>query len=224
MGAATKIDTNLQGQKLGRKGRITRERIVAVTRELIESPGSEPLSISAVARRADLRVSSIYNYFPDLSDLFMTVMEPVLEKSQAGYLDVLKEFWPDEELDEKCAEFVQAFHQFWEQNVRLLHVRNSLAQQHDPRVLSHRINSARRVVKLLGLQMGASTDVSWGDEFDMASVLYAGMERVVTIVNDELLKAPYPSHIERRFGAHTLKQQARVLALAVRDERQRSKD
>lgn len=221
MGVEAKIDTNLQGQRLGRKGRITRDRIIAVTRELIDDPDSEDLSISAVARRAQLRVSSIYNYFPDLSDLFMTVMEPVIREAQVGYLQVLEEYWPDDQLDEKCAEFVEAFHLFWEENVRMLHVRNSLAQQHDPRVLSQRINSARRVVKLLALQMGSSAEKEWGDEQDMASVLYAGLERVVTVVSDELLKAPYPNHIERRFGKHTLKQQSRLLALAIRDERTR---
>ena len=219
MGAEAKIDTNLQGQRLGRKGRITRDRIIAVARELIEEPTAEILSISAVARRAELRVSSIYNYFPDLSDLLMTVLEPVLQEAQQGYLQVLGEYWADDALDEKCAEFVEAFRLFWERNVRLLHVRNNLAQQHDPRALSQRINAARRVVSRLALQFGCSSDEEWSAEQDMASVLYAGLERVVTIVSDELLKAPYPINIERRFGKNTLKQQARLLALAVREMR-----
>ena len=221
MGAATKIDTNLQGQKLGRKGRITRERILAVARELIEEPGSGDFSISAVARRADLRVSSIYNYFPDLTDLFVTVMEPVIRESQVGYLSIIESYWPDDELEQKCDEFVGAFHSFWERNVRYLHLRNTLAQQHNPRVLSQRINAARSVVGLLKVQMGAP-DVNDGEiTQDMASVLYAGMERVVTIVTDEKLEAPYPPDIERSFGKRTLKQQARLLVLAIRAERTR---
>ena len=221
MGAEPKIDTNLQGQKLGRKGRITRERILAVTRELIEEPGGEDFSISAVARRANLRVSSIYNYFPDLTDLFMTVMEPIIQESQVGYLSILETYWEDDELEQKCADFVDAFHSFWERNVRYLHLRNSLAQQHNSRVLSQRINAARRVVGLLKLQMNASDVNDGGITQDMASVLFAGMERVVTIVTDVLLEAPYPSNIERSFGKHTLKQQARLMVLAIRAERER---
>lgn len=222
MGASITIDTNLQGQKLGQKGRITRDRIIAATRELIEEPNGEDLSISAVARRTGLRVSSIYNYFPDLSDLFMTVLEPVMEQAQEIYLGVLREYWPDHELDERCAQFVDAFHRFWEENVRLLHVRNSLAQQHDQRVLSHRINSARNTVRLLQAQMGVASGQDAITAQDLASVLYAGMERVVTIVSDELLNAPYPTDIERRFGKHTLKQLARVMTLAIRDERSKA--
>lgn len=219
MGAQNKIDTNLQGQKLGQKGRITRDRIIAATRELIDEPDGEDLSISAIARRTGLRVSSIYNYFPDLSDLFLTVLEPVMEQAQELYLSVLRDFWPDDELDEHCAQFVDAFHRFWEENVRLLHVRNSLAQQHDQRVLAHRINSARKTVRLLQAQMGGAGERDDSAAQDLASVLYAGMERVVTIVSDELLNAPYPVDIERRFGKRTLKQLARVMTLAIRDER-----
>lgn len=222
MGAEIAIATNLQGQKLGQKGRITRDRIIAATRELIEEPNGEDLSISAVARRTGLRVSSIYNYFPDLSDLFMTVLEPVMEQAQELYLGVLRDYWPDDELDACCLRFVEAFHQFWEQNVRLLHVRNILAQQHDQRVLAHRIFSARNTVQLLQAQMGTPTEQGETTAQDLASVLYAGMERVVTIVSDELLDAPYPPNIERRFGAHTLKQLARVLTLSIRDQRRQA--
>jgi AcrR family transcriptional regulator len=213
------IDTNLQGQKLGQKGRVTRDRIIVATRELIEDPSLGDLSISSVARRANLRVSSIYNYFPDLSDLFMTVLEPTMDKAQEIYLSVLRDHWPDEELEACCKRFVEAFHRFWEENVRLLHVRNILAQQHDHRVLAHRINSARTTVRLLQAQMGVSANLTGCDAQDLASVLYAGMERVVTIVSDELLNAPYPRDIARRFGKHTLTQLARVMTLAIRDER-----
>lgn len=219
MGGAPKVDTNLQGQRLGRKGRVTRDRIIAVTRELIEDPTAGDLSISAVARRAELRVSSIYNYFPDLSDLFMTTIEPIIEQAQQGYLRVVADYWSDDQLGEKCAEFVEAFRLYWEQNVRVFHLRNSLAQQHEPRVLLQRINSARKVVSLLEAQMSHPVRGKSEVAQDMASVLYAGLERVATIVSDELLNAPYPSNVERRFGNHTLKQQARLLELAIREER-----
>jgi AcrR family transcriptional regulator len=222
LGAEATTDTNLQGQKLGRKGRITRERILAAARELIEEHASEDFSISAVARRAELRVSSIYNYFPDLTDLFLTVMEPVIRESQAGYFSILESYWPDDQLEQKCEEFVEAFHGFWERNVRYLHLRNILAQQHNSRVLLQRISTSRQTVSYLTKQMGApGEDDGVGISQDMAAVLYAGMERVVTLVTDELLNAPYPRDVERRFGVKTLKQQTRLLVMAIRAERER---
>lgn len=221
MGAEASIDTNLQGQKLGRKGRITRERILAAARELLEDSETEGFSISAVARCAGLRVSSIYNYFPDLIDLFLTVLEPVMRETQVGYLAVLERPWPDETLGADCDEFVQEFHSFWKSNVRLLHMRNSLSDSHEPRVLLQRISSARQVVNLLGTKMSGPVGEFMGPEYDLASVLYTGLERVVTIATDEHLKAHYPPQIKRRFGGSTLKQQARLLELAIRDERAR---
>jgi len=217
--AEARVDTNLQGQKLGRKGRITRERIIAAARELIEDAESEGLTISAVARRTKLRVSSIYNYFPDSTELFLTVLEPAMEKTQVGYLQAIEPYWSDETLGEDCDRFVKEFHQFWKTNVRLLHMRNAIADTHEPRVLLQRITAARQMVNLLAAQMGGPGVEIAGPEYDMASVLYTGLERVVTIATDELLKAHYPPQIKRRYGQSTLKQEAHLLELAIRDIR-----
>src|SRR3546814_11955977 len=60
--ACALVSHNLNGQKLGRKGRITRERILAAAIELIDSP-EEAVTLSAVARRASLGMTTLYNYF-----------------------------------------------------------------------------------------------------------------------------------------------------------------
>lgn len=215
------IDTNLQGQKLGRKGRVTRERILAVTREIIEDPDAEPLSISAVARRAGLRQSSIYTYFPDFTELFLAVLEPVTDTSEEAYIGLARTYWPDAELEQKSAEFVQAFYDFWQKNARLLHLRNAISDQHEVKVARHRIDMARKVIALLGQQMGASTDDMTTPEFDLASVLFTGIERVVTVATDTKWQALYPDNLKPRFQGKTIKQQGRLLALAIADERAR---
>ncbi len=215
------FDTNLQGQKLGRKGRVTRERILEAALALIEDADAEPLSLSAVARRADLRISSIYTYFADLTELFLTVLDPVARSAQHAYLHHIEMRWPDDELGEKCAHFVHAFHDYWKRNARLLHLRNAFAEQRDTRVLLQRIGAARKVIHLLGQQMGAPDTRTTGPEFDLASVLYTGLERVVTIATDEQLKQHYPENIRPRFQGATLAQQARLMELAIRDERRR---
>lgn len=222
MGADVKIDTNLQGQRLGRKGRITRQRIIEAAQAIIDDPEEdEAFSLSAVARRAELRQSSIYNYFPDLTDLFLTVLEPVMGEADKAYRSQLSEHWPDEELDERCSLFVHSFHDFWKRHSRVLHLRNALSDQHDPRVMHNRIYAARQVIMKLGRQMGAPETRTTGPEFDLASTLYTGMERVVTIATDETLKAIYPKDVKPRFEGKTIKQQARLLKLAIRDERTR---
>lgn len=221
--AKTKVvDTNLQGQKLGKKGRITRERILDAARALIEDPDGEGFSLSAVARLSDLRLSSIYNYFADPIELFLAVLEPVVEEADEAYLGLLRDRWPDERLGECCDQFIAAFHGYWKQHSRILHLRNRLADQHDARVLNQRIAMARRVVRRLGWQMGGDIDTATGTQFDLASVLYTGLERVVTIATDEELKKHYPPDIRPRFEGRTLHQQARMLALGIADERMRT--
>lgn len=215
----TTIDTNLQGQKLGKKGRITRDRILGAARKVIEDPDAESFTLSAVARETGLRLSSIYNYFADPTELFLAVLEPVAEESEDAYVRLLRDRWPEERLEDCCVEFVDAFQAYWRKNSRMLHLRNRLADQHDERVLLQRIAMARRVVRLLGFQMDGDVEKATGPQFDLASVLYTGLERVVTIATDEELKLHYPANIKPRFEGATLHQQARLLALAIADMR-----
>ena len=216
-------DTNLQGQKLGKKGKITRERIIVAARELIEDPASE-FSLSAVARHTGLRMSSIYNYFADLPDLFRALLEPIAEEAEQAYLHLLRDYWADEEIPQRSAELVEAFHAYWKRHSRVLHMRNRLADTHEKCILLQRIEMARKIVRLLGWQMGGAPDVVTGSSYDLASVLYTGLERVVTIATDEELKAFYPADIKPRFEGKTLYQQTRLLALAIREQRAASRE
>lgn len=217
------VDTNLQGQKLGKKGKITRERIIAAARELIEDPDSE-FSLSAVARQTGLRMSSIYNYFADLPDLFLAVLQPVAEEAEDAYLYLMRGYWPDAEVPARATQLVNAFYAYWGKNSRMLHLRNRLADNHEKCILLQRISMARTTVRLLGWQMGGSPDMVTGPAYDLASVLYTGLERVVTIATDTELKAYYPPDIKPRFEGKTIYQQARLLALAIREQRAAGED
>src|SRR5579862_4458368 len=64
-------ERNQVGQKLGRRGRLTRERILAATRELLDADPPQPLTLSAVARAAGLGMTSLYVYFKDLGELVL---------------------------------------------------------------------------------------------------------------------------------------------------------
>ena len=215
------IAHNLQGQRLGRKGQETRARIIEVAGELIGAGGDDQLTLSAVARRADLRMSSLYNYFSDLPDLLLAVLEPVVEESERTYLAQLRAFWPDAQLAACCDAFVRSFHEFWRDHAALFQLRNTFADNHEPRMMLQRIDMARSVIRLLGQQMGAPDTRITGAEYDFASVLYTGLERVVIIATDDRFKANYPPPIRKRYDGKTLAQQARLLTLGIADERAR---
>lgn len=210
------VSHNLNGQKLGRKGRVTRERILAAAIDLIDE-SDEPFTLSSVARRASLGMTSLYNYFTDLTELLLAVLEPVMATADEAYLCNLQDRWADDELFECCYRFVRSYHDFWLKHARLLHMRNALADQRDPRMLAHRIDSTRPVIALLVQQMGHD-ELSAGVDTSMATMVMIGIERSITIATDSELRRQVkmgPEVSEDRF----LLPGARLMELAIRDAR-----
>ncbi len=216
--SARALSHNLNGQRLGRKGRDTRDRIIVAAQRLIADEYSAPLTLSAVAREASLGMTSLYNYFGDLTELLLALLEPVFAEAEIAYASKLRTRWPDEVLGASCLDFVTAFYAFWQRNSRLLHMRNSLADHQDARMAQHRVAAAGPVIELFVTQMGHQASEQGSPAFGMATVLYAGIERIVTIATDAdmeaLLRGNFSSHID-----NYLQSEARLLELGIRDYR-----
>lgn len=219
-GAGSDVSHNLNGQKLGRKGRVTRERILAATVELLEGPQVEPISMSAVARKASLGMTSLYNYFTDFTELLLAVLEPVTVEAEDAFLGMLRERWSDAELGERCLAFVRAYHAFWSRNSRLLHLRNSMADSRDERMLIHRVRATQPVILLFVAQMDDDPLRPDAPTLGMATVLMTGLERTVTVATDRGLTGLFGSN-QQRDPEHYLQPEARLVELAIRDTRAR---
>jgi AcrR family transcriptional regulator len=92
---ARALSHNLNGQRLGRKGRDTRDRIIAAAQILIADRYAPPLTLSAVAREASLGMTSLYNYFGDLTELLLALLEPVVVEAETAYISKLRARWSD---------------------------------------------------------------------------------------------------------------------------------
>lgn len=216
--APREVSHNLNGQRLGRKGRDTRERIIAVAQEIIASEDEALITISEVARRANLRMASLYVYFADLTELGLAMLEPVMAEAETSYLEVLRTPWPDAELSSRCELFVQGFYRFWQRNSGILHLRNTMADRKDGRMTEHRINSARPVIGLLVEQMGEDPNTRGSAAVGMATVLYMGFERAVNIATDR----HFGDAMGERFAPdieHYMEAEARLFELAIADFR-----
>lgn len=216
---ARDVSHNLNGQRLGRKGRGTRERILTACAELL-ADSEEAISMSAVARRASLGMTSLYNYFSDLTELLLAVLDPVMATAEESFLAMLREYWPDAELGERCYAFVQAYHGFWSRHSRLLHLRNAMADNRDERMLIHRVRSTQPLIGLFVGQMGGETDDMDTPVRGMATVLMTGIERTVTVATDPGLTGLF-GEITRRSPDHYLLPEARLMELAIADTRAR---
>lgn len=213
------VSHNLNGQRLGRKGRDTRERILAACGELLADP-DEAISMSAVARRALLGMTSLYNYFADLTELLLAMLEPIMATTEDGFQSILRSPWPDAVLDERCYAFMQAFHGFWTQHARLLHLRNAMADTGDQRMLLQRIGATQPLIGLFVAQMNGDPRAELSPVSGMATVLITGIERTVTVSTDAVLTELFRAG-NRQPDDHFLQPEARLMALAIRDTRDR---
>jgi AcrR family transcriptional regulator len=216
--AAPGISHNLNGQRLGRKGRDTRDRIIAATQTLLDGPRDLPITLSAVAREASLGMTSLYSYFNDLTELLLAMLEPAMAEAEGSYVFKLRSEWPEATLKGHCLDFVHAFYGFWLRHSRLLHLRNSLADNQDGRMARQRVAAATIVIRLIVKQMDQDENAIRSDAFGMATVLYAGIERIITVATDDalesLLRDNFSSNIQ-----HYLESEARLLELGIRDYR-----
>lgn len=215
------VSHNLNGQRLGRKGRDTRDRILAVAKEILAEDDVAQITISEVARRANLRMASLYVYFADLTELALALLEPVMAEAETSYLQLLRTPWPDADLGKHCEQFVQGFYGFWQRNSEILHLRNTMADRKDSRMTEHRVNAARPVIAMLVKQMGYDPEERGSEAVGMGTVLYMGFERAVNIATDR----HFGDAMGERFAPdieHYMQAEARLLELAIADYRKKS--
>ncbi|MBV1918750.1 MAG: TetR/AcrR family transcriptional regulator [Sphingomonadaceae bacterium] len=218
--ACESVSHNLNGQRLGKKGRLTRERIIRAAIDLLEGEESALFTLSAVARKASLGMSSLYNYFDDLSVLMVAVLEPVMATAHATYTEVISEYWPDDELQEKCAAFWRAYYEFWAKHAALLHQRNRMSDAGDERMLLHRFHAVHPVIGLVDLQLGLNDGSEPGKHRRaMSAILMTAMERTMTIQTHPNYRRVknYPRIAD---PADLIGPGARLLELSIRDCRQ----
>lgn len=211
------VDRNLNGQKLGRKGRDTRARIVAAASQLVAEGDNAPITLSAVARRSGLGLTSLYLYFTDLTELLLAVLEPV-DAAADSYLGLIRTRWPDDNLADHCRAFSSAYYDYWQQHSRILHLRNSLADQNEPRMLQCRVAAARRLIEPLAEQMNGNVRQPQSTEVAFAVMLAMGLERAASVRTDIKLPDLIVEEImlsPDRF----LHPAARMLELGIRDAR-----
>ncbi len=216
------ISHNLQGQRLGRKGRGTRERILTAAMRLIQRADDTTISLSAVAREASLGMTTLYLYFSDLTELVLAVLDPVMASAEEKFVAHLRERWSDEDLADHCSTFVHSYHEFWARNAQILHLRNSYADANDERMRNHRIQMSQPIMKLLIKQMDGDPDEPRSRAGGMATVLLTGLERLVTITTDVRfsslpIEAPH-EHIQ-----NLLQAEIRLLEMGIRDLRDAAK-
>ena len=219
--ADAEVSHNVLGQRLGRKGQETRERILTAFERLLTGPAKAPITLSAVAREASTGMSTLYLYFPDHGALVLAGLLRLAESARSSFVETVRLRWADEALPDKCLEFARQYFQFWSEHARLLHMRNSLADANDPRFLEARHQTTMPMIDMLIRQMDANPEA---DEFAsyFSMVVLTGVERICTVVTNPYFPfrhrdglPPIPDHVEKLIRA-----EARLIEVAIRHQRE----
>lgn len=176
------VTHNTVGKRLGRKGLETRERIICAMLKLVGDPAGPAVTLTGVAREAGIRLPNLYVYFPDMGELVLEALSRVMETAERAYLDNMRTRWPDEGLRQACLEFLGHYQEFWQQNARILHLRNAMADSADERLLVYRSEATRPLLDLLVAQMDCPGGTLEAHNGNVATVILTGLERLATVL------------------------------------------
>lgn len=211
---------NLVGQRLGRKGQETRERILCAALQLLAEPGDAPVTLTGVARTASVGMTTLYLYFPDLGELVLAALLRVWDRAEGAFVERLRIRWPDDRLTEYCLDFLRGHLRFWQDHARILHLRNSFANASDLRFLRHRNTISRPLLDLLVRQMDGERRQA--ASINLATVLLSGFEGLAGVLTNANWDATAADFAIADSSAHIeqlLRAEAQMMALAIASRR-----
>jgi AcrR family transcriptional regulator len=213
---------NLLGQRLGRKGQETRERILIAALRLIEASDEGVITLSAIAREVSVRMPNLYRYFPDLGELLMACLKRVMDSADEAYMDRLRIRWPEASLEDAVLDFLRAHHKFWQTHTRILHLRNNFADAGDERFVEYRYVNSRPLIKLLMQQMDGDPDDAHAPCADIATVVLTSFERLSTVVTNSPFRviAEISGVVDKQaYVDRLILAEATMIALVIRHQR-----
>lgn len=164
---------NLHGQKMGRKGKETRQKIMDVALEMLEHRSYKDLTVSEVASEAGVSSSTFYVYFEDIEDvLFACVEDAALDLDPLR--KILKDEWNRDNLETQVRKFVETYNELWNKHRVELRVRNLEADQGNLRFLNIRAETTRDILQVLGRKI-AQLNPALKHPQQIAIVIHAAM-------------------------------------------------
>lgn len=172
---------NLLGQRLGRKGRDVRDRLLAAARELMVNQPMTAPTLTAVTAAADVRLTAVYRYYPDIGALCIDAMKPLREE-MVPLVEMLERQWSEDEQHLEAQRFAEQHFSYWRDRRGALFLRNSLAEGGDARFIALRTEWAFPLYRALAHKLAAAHGRAAGEsDLAVAGVIVSGMERTATL-------------------------------------------
>lgn len=155
--AAPAIALNQNGQKIGAKGRRTRELLIETTVRLLESHGLRDLSVVDVAREASTSPATFYVYFRGVPEVVLAALEGT-EQTSPELEALVAENWLEHGCAGSADRFVDLYTELWNRHRTIFRVRNLAAEEGDQRFVDSRGVHARPMLTALSRQIQRAKD------------------------------------------------------------------
>jgi AcrR family transcriptional regulator len=140
------------GRRPGRRGRATREKLLATLDELLESTGYRELKVVDVARAAGTSPATFYQYFADVEQAILVLGEGIMTDA-AALAGHVGEDW--DEKGQVAGRIVTEFMDFWEAHRSVLRVIDLATEEGDLRFQALRTRALNAITEALAGVIGS---------------------------------------------------------------------
>ena len=166
----------LDGRPLGKRGALTRRRLLDATGRLLETNGLRDLRVVDIAREVGTSPATFYQYFRDVQEAVLGLAEEVGEQT-APLRDLLEQRWDGPDGLALARLLVDGFLVYWDEHRAILRTRNLAAQEGDQRFRDVRNRSLEPLTEAIAAKVAASGEEGLAP-YAAAAALVAMMERM----------------------------------------------
>lgn len=167
---------NKHGQKMGRKGLLTRQRIMEKALQLSKNASHKDVTVADVAFEAGTSTSSFYVYFDDMDDVFFACIQEAAQDMNT-ITNALSETWDRKNIRSQVACFIDEYMKLWEKHTTELLIRNIEADQGNSRFSQLRFSSVQPILEGLEKKI-LDCRPKVKNAYPLAVVLFTAIERM----------------------------------------------
>jgi AcrR family transcriptional regulator len=167
------------GRVPGRRGRATRQRLLACTTELLATTSWRSIKVIDIARQAGTSPATFYQYFENVEQAILVLAEELMEG--AGALAGLVDGdWSEDASWETACRVVEGFMEYWETNRAVFRVVELATEEGDLRFQGLRVRALNAVTVTLArvIASGGSRGPAGADPMAVAATLISMLAHV----------------------------------------------
>jgi AcrR family transcriptional regulator len=146
---------NQIGQKIGAKGLRTRQKLMSVTVDLLETHGLRDLTVAEIARVAETSPATFYVYFEGVPELLLAALEQTTQ-SAPELMAMLERDWAGPDGYRTARDFVELYCAHWREFSTVFRCRNLASEEGDERFQAARRTSVVPLIDALSARIASA--------------------------------------------------------------------